>query len=318
MDLWNQKYIIFTGWFIHALLIISLQHIIRNNTPYKRFSVPMALLIADSGSTNATWHLTGAEIATGRCRTSGINPFYQNEAAIHRMLGEEFSLPVVQNLSVFFYGAGCGNTRSKSIVSVALRDFFHPASLAVESDLMAAARALCQHNKGMACILGTGSNACYYDGSQVSQYVPALGYILGDEGSGADIGRRLISDVFKKQLPEKILSLFQESHPYTADQIQENVYKHPFPNRFLAQFTHFVYRNIREECLHNMVKASFSKFFARNIRQYPMASEYELDFTGSIAYYFSDILKEAAADFGFQIGKIEKSPIEGLIRYHTA
>jgi N-acetylglucosamine kinase-like BadF-type ATPase len=275
----------------------------------------MRVLIADSGSTKTSWYYAG-DGNEYFCQTSGINPFYQNENAIMEVLRNEFTIRVGSSPVIFFYGAGCGNPHSKSIVEGALHRFFNSASLEVESDLMAAARSLCQYGDGIACIVGTGSNACFYNGTEIIQYVPSMGYILGDEGSGADLGRRLVSDIFKKQLPSSVSERFFEYYHYTSDQIQEHVYKQAFPNRFLAQFTPFLLENIGEASVRTIVKGSFNKFFVRNIKQYPMAKEYPIDFTGSIAFHFREILNESAADNGFRIGKIEKDPMPGLIQYH--
>ena len=183
---------------------------------------------------------------------------------------------------------------------------------------MGAARALCQHSTGMACILGTGSNSCFYDGAGIAYHVPSLGYILGDEGSGADIGRRFVSDMLKKLLPDRISAQFYETYQLTPDQIQEHVYKHPFPNRFLARFTPFVASNLHESALFEIVKKCFKNFFVRNINQYPMASNLPINFTGSIAYYFKEVLKESAKEYGYEVGIIEQNPMDRLMQFHMA
>jgi glucosamine kinase len=275
------------------------------------------LLITDSGSTKTEWCLLNNETKTHKIlQTSGINPYYQDEETIYGILKNEFKKEIPGLLKIFFYGAGCGNDKAKAIVVNALNKHFNPVSLAVESDLMAAAHSLCMHHEGIACILGTGSNSCYYNGREIIQHVPALGYILGDEGSGADIGRRLIADILKKQLPAHVISRFFEAYSFTPDLIQEQVYKHPFPNRFLAQFTTFIAENLHEITLHNLVKSSFNKFFIRNVKQYPKAQEQPINFTGSIAFYFQNILNESAVENGFHLGIIIPSPMERLIQYH--
>ena len=276
------------------------------------------ILIADSGSTKTNWsqvdELSGSEIR--QCQTSGINPFYQDKKTILRLLKKEFIIPFQDLISLYFYGAGCSGNESKAIVQVPLKAYFDPVTLSVESDLMAAARSLCQHSEGITCILGTGSNSCYYDGKEIALQIPSLGYILGDEGSGADIGRRLVSDILKKQLPHAITEQFFSTYSFSPEQILEHVYKNPFPNRFLARFATFVSENITEPALQNLVRSGFNKFFTRNIRQYPQAQDHPVHFTGSVAYYFKDILEESAALNGFQIGIITRNPMEGLIRFH--
>ncbi len=181
---------------------------------------------------------------------------------------------------------------------------------------MAAAHSLCQHEAGMACIMGTGSNSCYYNGKEITKHVPSLGYILGDEGSGADIGRRLVADILKHQLPDEVAEHFFSTFHYTREEILEHVYKNPFPNRFLAGFATYVGENIGIPALRNLVKTGFNKFFTRNIRQYPEALNHPVHFTGSIAWHFREILTESAAENGFRVGLITQSPMEGLIRFH--
>jgi glucosamine kinase len=276
------------------------------------------ILIADSGSTNTNWCLADerSDAPLLECRTSGINPFYQDKKTILHLLQKEFTLKISSPLRIYFYGAGCSGPDAKNIVYEPLQAYFHPEFLSIESDLMAAAHSLCQQSEGIACILGTGSNSCYYNGREITVHVPSLGYILGDEGSGAEIGRRLVSDILKKQLPSSIADRFFSTFALNPEQILEHVYKNPFPNRFLARYTHFVAENITEPALRTLVKNGFNKFFTRNIRQYPQAYGHPVHFTGSIGYYFQEILKESAMENGFHTGKITANPMAGLIQYH--
>jgi glucosamine kinase len=275
------------------------------------------ILIADSGSSKTTWSLVNpvnASIET--CHTSGINPMYQDKETIYHLLQQEFTLTVPVSIKLFFYGAGCINNQVNDFVRHALTNFFHCNAILVESDLMAAVRSLCQNSEGIACILGTGSNSCYYNGEEITRHVSPLGYMLGDEGSGAVIGKKFIADLLKNQLPEHITNRFFKSFDFTMHQILEHVYKKPFPNRFLAQFTRFVHENIDESTLRNLVKGSFKEFFDRNVSQYPESQRLPIHFTGSIAYYFELLLRESANESGFQVGIITESPMEGLISYH--
>jgi len=275
------------------------------------------ILIADSGSTKTNWCLADKSAEpVFECQTSGINPFYQDSGTIYELLQKEFTLEFTKPDSLFFYGAGCSNDDAKDIVYKPLKRFFNPVSLSVESDLMAAARSLCQHNEGIACIMGTGSNSCYFNGQEITFHVPSLGYILGDEGSGADIGRRLVADILKNQLPLPVCERFFQKFDNSREQILEHVYKNPFPNRFLARYTPWVAENISEPSLRKLVKAGFNKFFLRNISQYHQAKNLPVHFVGSIAYYFRGILMESATENGFQTGIVNRSPMEGLIRYH--
>jgi N-acetylglucosamine kinase-like BadF-type ATPase len=275
------------------------------------------ILIADSGSTKTAWSLVNPDNGSiETCQTSGINPMYQDEEAILKLLQQEITLHIPDGVKLFFYGAGCINNQANGIVQQALDGFFHSSAVSVETDLMAAARSLCQQAEGIACILGTGSNSCYYNGKEITRHVSPLGYMLGDEGSGAVIGRKFIADLLKNQLPKYIRDRFFSSTNFTAHQLLENVYKKPFPNRFLAQFTRFIHENMNECSLRNLVKDNFNDFFTRNIRQYPEAQHLPIQFTGSIAFYFEILLRDSANESGFRIGIITKSPMEGLIKYH--
>ncbi len=275
------------------------------------------ILIADSGSTKTTWYLTGAEGGTGEYfRTSGINPFYQDEQEILALLKREW--PVIpDNLeALFFYGAGCAHPLVNEKVRRPLVQWFQTAQVEVGSDLLAAARALCGHQPGIACILGTGSNSCYYDGREIAARVSPLGFILGDEGSGAVIGKHLLADVLKNQLPARIISRFFEVYPLTPEEILENIYRKPFPNRYAAGFTRFIHDHPHEPALKNIVIQQFIQFFERNVHQYSQADRLPIHFTGSIAYYFRNILKTVTEALGMEMGKIIREPMEGLIRYH--
>jgi len=275
------------------------------------------LLIADSGSTKTEWCLVNTETRMFKtCHTSGINPLYQDEESILQLLQVEYTLPVTPLHAVFFYGAGCINDQVSDRVRMLLSEHFRCLSVAVQSDLMAAARSLCQNHEGIACILGTGSNSCYYNGLEIVRHVSPLGYVLGDEGSGAVIGKKFMSDLLKKQLPDDIAGRFFEKYGLSSDQVLEQVYKKPYPNRFLAQFTRFIHENLHEASLRKLVKDGFAEFFTRNIRQYPEAHKLHVHFTGSVAWYFKDILEESAAESGFQTGIITLNPMEGLIQYH--
>lgn len=274
-------------------------------------------LIADSGSTKTNWVLLSEDKRTvERFTTTGINPFYQDQTAIVSYLNE-LDLKGKVPLKVFFYGAGCvGQVQLKS-VSGALVHYFPNAEIEVASDLLAAARSLCGRESGIAAILGTGSNSCYYDGEVIVDNISPLGFILGDEGSGAVLGRRLVGDVLKKQLPEALCKAFLEQYQLTALAIIESVYRQPFPNRFLAQFTPFLLEHIHEPSIVRLVKEGFIAFFERNIRHYPKAGEHAIHFTGSVAWHFRAVLALAADEAGFHLGKVVPDPMDGLLRYHS-
>lgn len=276
------------------------------------------ILIADSGSTKTDWRLISENKEVKSVFTPGINPFYQTEKEIETQIStllypELMGFPVKK---IFFYGAGCSFDEKKMMVKNAIASSFPNAEIEIESDLLAAARGLFGRNSGIACILGTGSNSCFYDGRNIVANVSPLGFILGDEGSGAVLGKKFAADCLKNQLPEKLKEKFLTQYELTPAQIIESVYKKPFPNRFLAQFTRFLSENIAEPSIYNIVFDSFTEFFTRNIMQYNNYKEFPVCFIGSIAYYFRDVLEVAAIELGIQIGTIMQSPMEGLIEYH--
>ncbi len=274
-------------------------------------------LIADSGSTKTSWHLVTASKRTQTdCETAGINPFFQHSSDIIKTLTTEFTLPTDEVSSVYFYGAGAANPTKKDELFHALRSFFSIDTIYIESDLLAAAHSLCGQKPGIAAIMGTGSNSCYYNGKQITQNVSPLGYILGDEGSGAVLGRRLLSDIMKNQFPQHLIKLFFDTYQESPADILEQVYRKPFPNRYMATFTRFLSANMHESAVRKLLLDSFESFFTRNINQYESSRELPVHFTGSIAWYFATILKEAAANTGFSVGNISRNPMEGLIKYH--
>jgi len=274
-------------------------------------------LIADSGSTKTHWCLVENGQIIKQIFTKGINPFYQTENEIKTEI-EFFLLPElsVQSVSkIFFYGAGCSFPDKKAMVSNALGSFFKHISIEVQSDLLAAARALFGNNQGIACILGTGSNSCFYDGSKIIENVSPLGFILGDEGSGAVLGKTLVSDYLKNQLSSTLKEKFLNQFDITPAEILENVYKKPFPNRFLAKFTTFLSENIHEEQIYNIVYVGFTSFVKRNVAQY-QTDGLKVGFVGSIAFYFKDILYKVALENGLKVDIIDQSPMNGLINFH--
>jgi N-acetylglucosamine kinase-like BadF-type ATPase len=275
------------------------------------------ILIADSGSTKTDWCLVENGKIIQRIFTKGINPFYQTDSEI-RFEIEQNLAPQLQGFDIdriFFYGAGCSFPEKKAMVSNALGYVFIHTLIEVQSDLLGAARGLLLNKKGIACILGTGSNSCYYNGNEIVSNVSPLGYMLGDEGSGAVLSKIFVADCLKNQVSEKTKNAFFDKYQLTPATIMENVYKKPFPNRYLAQFTPFLSENINQKEIYNVVYKGFVAFFERNVYQYPY-QELETSFVGSVAFHLKGVLESAAEQCGVKIGKIEKSPMEGLIEYH--
>ncbi len=274
------------------------------------------ILIADSGSTKVEWNILSKQGIIESAVTSGINPFYQDAANIEHILREEFSSLQREFDAIYFYGAGCINEEKQDIVTSALLRVFSTREIYVGSDLIAAARSLCQDKPGIACILGTGSNSCYYDGEVITGHVSPLGFILGDEGSGAVLGKKLISDILKKQLPAPIIHEFFENYHTTSTEILENVYKRPFPSRYLAGFAGFLSKNILNREIEQIVLTSFRDFVTRNLLQYPESKYSPIHFTGSIAYYFETQLRKVLEEQNLKIGQIKQAPMQGLVLYH--
>ena len=284
------------------------------------------VLLADSGSTKVHWCLV---TASGQCSdviTDGINPLFQTSDAMRNSISNQL-LPKIAPLlwagtltHVFFYGAGC-TPEKKVYVQKALEAVFKKAEVFVASDMLGAARGLLGHQAGVACILGTGSGSCYYDGENIEWCVPSLGYILGDEGSAAVLGKRLVGDLLKNQLDpaptenEKSLKeLFFEEYQTSMADIIEKVYRQPFPNRFLAKLSRFCADHIDDPRIHALVYDHFVQFIRRNLVQYK--SDAPIGFVGSVAYYYKPVLEEAMRAEGLPLGTILQDPIEGLKAYH--
>jgi N-acetylglucosamine kinase-like BadF-type ATPase len=283
------------------------------------FKTKYMVLIADSGSTKTHWCLLQGGVVVNEVFTDGINPFYQTDLEIIALLDSQL-IPRLDNVEIdriYFYGAGCSFPEKKMLVSRALIRFFNNSMIEIHSDLLAAARGLFQHEKGIACILGTGSNSCYYDGKEITQNVSPLGFILGDEGSGAVLGKLFVADCLKNQLPEWMRDQFLEEYELTPAIILDSVYKQPFPNRFLAKFTPFILKNIEEPAIFNLVFDSFDAFLVRNVMQYPLEGM-KVGFVGSIAHYFRDTLEIVASERGIPVSEVIQSPMEGLVKYHSA
>ena len=275
------------------------------------------ILIADSGSTKTHWCVCENAKIMKHIFTKGINPFYQSVEEIKLEIESKLvpELKEFQINHICFYGAGCSFADKSAMVGTALGVFFNDIIIEIYSDLLGAARALFGSSKGIACILGTGSNSCYYDGVEIVENVSPLGFILGDEGSGAVLGKILIADCLKNQLPIQLKDKLLKQFDLTPAIILEKVYKQPFPNRFLATLSPFLFENIAEPSIFNIVYDSFDAFFVRNVMQYTLENK-EVGFIGSVAFYFKDSLEIVASERGIKISKIEQSPMNGLVQYH--
>lgn len=269
------------------------------------------VLIADSGSTKCSW-IAGDGAHPAQLRTRGINAVQHTAEQIREVLGE---LPPCDGVTaVRFYGAGCGPTFPEASEKLRreLEAHFKTDDIAIESDLLGAARALWGHGEGIACILGTGSNSCWYRNDRIVQHVSPLGYVLGDEGGGAVLGRNLVNGIFKGHIPLK--EEFLAAHGLSYEEIIRRVYREPYANRFLASFAPFIYAHITRPDIREMVLASFRDFAARNLSRYPAGLP--VSFVGGVAAHFEALLREALEAEGYRVETIVESPAEGLLKYH--
>ncbi len=278
------------------------------------------ILIADCGSTKIDWCLLNGKEKVAQIFTTGMNALLLTQEEMTKCIHDEL-LPHLMSFKVdeiYYYGAGIINDEIKDHVRGALQANIPSAvKIGIESDLVGAARALCGHNPGIACILGTGSNSCYYDGEKVVDNVSPLGYILGDEGSGAVMGKLLVGDVLKHQLPEYLCEKFLEEYKTDRTQIINAVYRQPAANRYLAHFAPFLQKNIDEPAIHDLVFRALTAFFVRNVESYKDYKKLPVNFVGSIAFVQKQVLIEAAEARGIKVGTVIQNPMEGLIRYHS-
>jgi glucosamine kinase len=275
-------------------------------------------LIADCGATKGEWCL----LQQGRKKTfftQGISPYFLSTDQIREILLKELA-PKLKNINVqevHYYGTGCANPKNARSVKKALTAVFSKASITVDHDLMAAARAVCGHEKGIACILGTGSNSCYYNGKKIVRNSPGIGYILGDEGSGAYLGKKVVQYYLYKTFDDELQIKFNEKYKTTGDEILENVYKKPLANRYLAAFSLFLAENRGHYMIENILEDGLNDFFFNHLCKYRESWSMPISFVGGVAFGFKDVLKELCKTYEFEPGKILKNPMQGLIDYHS-
>lgn len=275
------------------------------------------ILIADSGSTKTSWCVSDSDNTGKFYSTNGINPFFRTTEDIVAELRKDLLPKLKKEISaVYFYGAGVVNEEKADVIKNALSQLFPGAALEVESDLLAAARSTLGAKSGIACILGTGSNSCLYNGKAIVAHVPPLGFILGDEGSGAVLGRKLVGDYLKGIMPRNLSAKFKEKFPLQYANFLNSVYKEEKPNRFLAGFVPFLKENIEEEYCDQLVRNAFREFTDRNIAQYDGYKKLSVCFVGSVAFYFQEQLLEVLDEKNITPGTIIKEPLLNLLHYH--
>ena len=277
-------------------------------------------LIADSGSTKTDWRLISSDEVIASFQTEGLNPYFKSIEDILEVLKADV-LPNIKDVtlisSIYFYGAGCSSTEKSKIIENAFRSLFVSSKVIVEHDLLGAAIALCGDKKGIAVILGTGSNSCLFDGRNIVKEQSSLGYILGDEGAGSNIGKQLITDFLYQNMPVHMSVQLQEKFNLSKDLILDKIYKEPLANRYLASFLKWVGEYIDdEEYLQTLVLNSFDNFFKQHIINYPDYKECSVNVVGSVGYFFKEYLHIIAFKHEVKLGNIIRTPIEGLIDYH--
>ena len=274
------------------------------------------MIICDSGSTKVDFRIIDNLGQVQKAACTGLNPLYVSNDEIVKAL-QEIVLPLSGKHvdSIWFYGAGVVGEAANN-VKLAFSQVFDCDLVYVDSDMLGAARALCSDKPGIACILGTGSNSCFYDGSRIVQNVHSGGYILGDEGSGAVLGKYFLSDVLKEVAPKELIELFYDTFRITPAMAMESVYQMPFPNRFLATVAYFLSEHMDDDYVYNMVECNLERFFERNITQYDYQA-YPIRMMGSSAVLFRAVINNIAEKFGAKVDKIDESAIHGLVEYHS-
>lgn len=274
------------------------------------------ILIADSGSTKASWCAVKNN-EKQFFQTKGINPFFMSSDEIRGEIEKNFSSKLISEVKqLFFYGAGIIDPEKGREVSLVFQEVFKKANINVQSDLMAAVRATLGTKQGIVCILGTGCNSCFFDGKKIIKNTPPLGYILGDEGSGAALGKKLLADYLKGLMPKNLAQLFADEFPLGYNEFLNRVYNNKAPNKFLAGLTPFLSKNIQHKYCEKLVENSFAEFIDRNVATYNSYQKSEVNFVGSVAWVFHDQLKNVLVKKQLRLGKIIKEPLKELVNFH--
>ena len=274
-------------------------------------------IIADSGATKCQWTLVlGNQKKT--ITTIGISPYFLTTDQIVETIAKGFNKKVDTDIinAVYFYGTGLSNPLNVASIKKALKKVFQKADLDIQTDLVAVARATCQHSKGVACILGTGSNTGYFNGKKIVKNSPGLGYVLGDEGRRADLGKKVLQYYLYKTFDEELMHAFESKYPINKDQILDAIYKQPLPNRYMASFSEFLSEHRGHYMIENIIEDGINDFFFAHLNKLNESWLYPIHFAGSVAYIFRDVIKQLATAYELEIGTIVKSPMEGLIAFH--
>ena len=274
-------------------------------------------IIADSGATKCQWTIVQSNKKT-TLTSQGISPYFLSAVQIQTLVEKTFKNKIKLDLvdAVYFYGTGLSNPQNVTQLKKALKAVFTKAKLDIQTDLVAGARATCQNKKGVACILGTGSNTGFYNGKKITKNSPGLGYVLGDEGSGSYLGKKVIQYYLYKTFDEDLMSRFEKKFATSKDEILNSVYKEATPNRYLAKFTEFLVENRGHYMIENIIEDGLNDFFYAHINKMNEAWLHPIHFVGSVAFGFKDIIKQLALSYEIELGSIVKSPMQGLIAFH--
>lgn len=278
----------------------------------------MLTLIADSGASKTDWRMISPNGAITQAQTIGLSPYYQDSASIATELTKNLAPLVPETVGkIYFYGTGCAGEEPCNVVKRGLQTVFESAqTIEVASDMLGAARGLCGHEAGIACILGTGSNNCLYDGHDIAEKIPSLGFWLGDEGSGGYLGKTLVVAYLQKELPPDLAEKFARRYGIAREMVLENAYKQPFPNRYFAGFSKFLFDNRNHPFAYQLIFDAFGVFFDKYVCKYPHYQQQPVHFVGSVAFYYSDILRRVAKAKSVGLRNIMETPIAGLTLYH--
>jgi N-acetylglucosamine kinase-like BadF-type ATPase len=276
------------------------------------------ILVAESGSTKTDWCL----LQNGKkkmLQTQGINPFFLQEKEILSIFANELKINPIKTVvdEIHFYGAGINSNDHKKRIEHCLKQYFKTKKVNSYSDMLASARATCNHQKGIACILGTGSNSCYFDGKKIGFKTPTLGYVLGDEGGGTHLGKRILQYYLHDILDQELKTKFEASYDFDKEVILENIYRKPLPNRYLANFASFIFENRGHYMIENIAEDCLNDFFIHHLLRYPQVHKLPVHFTGSVAFYLRDMLTLMCEQYNITLGSIVQKPMKGLIRYHS-
>lgn len=276
----------------------------------------MKILIADSGFTKTDWRLVENDGSIRQARTLGINPYYQTEEEMLKVIQDLHNQVPERIDQIYYYGTGCSSRSNRDKIASLMQRYYPTAEIDVNHDLLAAARSLCGDQPGIACILGTGTNSCLYDGKKITDNVPSLGWAVADEGGGTWLGKMLVTDYYRKDMPKHLREIFHEEFALTKDGFLAKMYQEPMPGRFLASFAKFIHQLIKEPYMYELVSTGFETFITKNVMKYEGYQELPIHFTGSISFYFSQLLRQIATEKGLYVKHITQQPIAGLALFH--